>query len=47
MGSSPKQAAVLVYIDGFIAAAAGTLICLLLTAILRANSARVPFQVRT
>jgi Mg2+/Co2+ transporter CorB len=33
-----KQAAVLAYIDGFIAAAAGTFVCLLLTAILPANS---------
>lgn len=36
-----KQAAVLAYIDGFIAAAAGTFVCLLLTAILPANSAGV------
>lgn len=33
-----KQAAVLAYIDGFIAAAAGTFVCLLPTAILPANS---------
>ncbi len=42
-----KQAAVLAYIDGFIAAAAGTFVCLLLTAILPANSAGGPFRVRT
>src|SRR5260221_12019142 len=34
-----KQAAVLAYIDGFIAAAPGTFVCLLLTAILPPNSA--------
>jgi hypothetical protein len=34
-----KQAAVLAYSNGFIAAAAGTFVCLLLTAILPANSA--------
>jgi MFS transporter, DHA2 family, multidrug resistance protein len=33
-----KQAAVLAYIDGFLAAAAGTFACLLLTAILPANT---------
>jgi len=36
-----KQAAVLAYIDGFIAAAAGTFVCFLLTAIFPANSAGV------